>query len=156
MKLNLLIFGLLMVASTSWPLQTFTIEDDDISAVPQNAEIVIRQSEAKDNDLQKCEFVGKAIDLDGDGQATDLIVTIADASGWDAALGPIWVLRKSRDSFEIVLSDGGHSVTIGKAKHKGLYDLTISAESAGWSRQSIWKFNGKRYYKSEEKTRKPD
>ena len=92
MKFNLLILGLLVVASTSWPLQTFTIEDDDVSAVPHNAEIAIRQAEAKDNDLQKCEFVGKAIDLDGDGQATDLIVTIADASGWDAALGPIWVL----------------------------------------------------------------
>ena len=156
MKFNLLILGLLMVASTSWPLQTFTIEDDDLSAVPHNAEIVIRQAEAKDNDLQKCEFVGKAVDLDGDGQATDLIVTIEDASGWNAALGPIWVLRKSGDSFAIVLSDGGHSVTIGKARHKGLYDLTISAESAGWSRQSIWKFNGKRYYKSEEKTRRPD
>ena len=156
MKFNLLILGLLMVASTSWPVQTFTIEDDDLSAVPHNAEVVIRHAEAKDDDLQKCEFVGKAVDLDGDGQATDLIVTIADASGWDAALGPIWVLRKSGDSFVIVLSDGGHSVTIDKAKHKGLYDLTISAESAGWSRQSIWKFNGKRYYKSEEKTKKTD
>ncbi len=60
MKLNLLLLGLLMVASTSWPVQTFTIEDDD---------------------LQKCEFVGKAVDLDGDGQTTNLIVTTQDASG---------------------------------------------------------------------------
>jgi hypothetical protein len=154
MKLNLLILGLLMVASTSWPVQTFTIEDDDLSAIPHNAEIVIRHAEAKDDDLQKCEFVGKTVDLDGAGQATDLIVTMRDASGWDAALGPIWVLRNTGDSFAIVLSDGGYSVTISKAKHKGLYDLTISAESAGWSRQSIWKFNGKRYNKAKEKTEK--
>ena len=154
MKLNLLILGLLMVASTSWNVQTFTIEDDDLSAVPHSAEVVIRHAEAKDADLQKCEFVGKSVDLNGKGQATDLIVTTQDASGWDAALGPIWVLRHAGDSFVIVLSDGGYSVTIGKAKHKGLYDLTISAESAGWSRQSIWKFNGKRYKKTKEKTKK--
>ena len=156
MKLSLLILGLLMAASASWPVQTFTIEDEDLSAVPQNAQIVIRNAEAKDADLQKCELAGKAVDLDGDGQATDLIVTIEDASGWDAALGPIWVLRNAGDSFVIVLSDGGHSVTIGKEKNKGLHDLTISAESAGWSRESIWKFNGKRYYKSEERTKKTD
>jgi|SRR5271157_529360 len=154
MKLNLLVLGLLMVASTSWPVQTFTIEDDDLSAVPHNAEVIIRHAEAKDDDLQKCEFVGKAVDLDGDGQATDLIVTTQDASGWDAALGPIWVLRNTGDSFAIVLSDGGYSVTIGKAKHQGLYDLTIYAESAGWSRQSIWQFNGKRYKKTKEITKK--
>ncbi|MGD1151318.1 MAG: hypothetical protein ABR911_00380 [Syntrophales bacterium] len=81
MKLNLLILGLLMVASTSWPVQTFTIEDDDLSAVPRNAEVVIRHAEAKDDDLQRCELVGKAVDLDGDGQATDLIITMRDAAG---------------------------------------------------------------------------
>ena len=85
MKLTLLILGLLMVASTSWPVQVFTIEDDDLSTVPHNAEVVIRRAEAKDADLQRCELVGKAVDLDGDGQATDLIVTIEDASGWGAA-----------------------------------------------------------------------
>jgi hypothetical protein len=156
MKLNLLILGLLMVASTSWPVENFTIEDDDLYAVPQNAEVAIRQAEAKDDDLQKCEFVGKAVDLDGDGQATDLIVTLRDASGWDAAVGPLWVLRRIGDSLVIVLSEGGHSVTIGKTKHKGLYDLAISAESAGWSRQSIWQFNGERYKKAKEKTKKAD
>jgi hypothetical protein len=154
MKLNLLILGLLMVASTFWPVQTFTIEDDDLSEVPRNAEVVIRHSEAKDDDLQRCELVGKAIDLDGDGQATDFIITMRDAAGWGAALGPIWVLRNAGDSFVIVLSDGGYSVTIGKAKHKGLYDLIISAESAGWSRQSIWKFNGKSYKKAKERTKR--
>jgi hypothetical protein len=154
MKLNLLILGLLMFASTSWPVQTFTIEDDDLSAVPGNAEVVIRRAEAKDDDLQKCELVGKAVDLDGHGQARDLIVTIRDAAGWGAALGPIWVLRGDGDSFVIVLSEGGYSVSIGNAKHKGLYDITISAETAGWSRQSIWKFNGKRYNKTKEKTKR--
>ena len=70
--------------------------------------------------------------------------------------GPIWVLRNAGDSFVIVLSDGGHSVAIDKEIHKELQDLTISAESAGWSRQSTWKFNGKSYYKSEEKMKKTD
>ena len=79
MKLNLLLLGLLMVASTSWPVQTFTIEDDDLSAVPHNASNSSRRSERRD--LQKCEFVGKAVDLDGDGQTTNLIVTTQDASG---------------------------------------------------------------------------
>jgi len=120
MKLNLLILCLLMVASTSWPVQTFTIEDGDLSAVSRNAEVVIRRAEAKDDGLQKCELVGKAVDLDGHGQARDLIVTMRDAAGWGAALGPIWVLRSGGDSLVIVLSDGGYPVTIGKAKHKGL------------------------------------
>jgi len=156
MKLNLLIVGLLMSASTSWAVESFTIEDGDLSLVPHNAQIVIRNAEAKDADLQQCKLVGKAVDLDGDGRATDLIVTIEDASGWDAALGPIWVLRNVEDSFVIVLSDGGHSLTVDKEKHKELHDLTIYTESAGWSHQSTWKFNGKSYYKSEEKTKKTD
>ncbi|MGO9137013.1 MAG: hypothetical protein ACLP9S_04060 [Syntrophales bacterium] len=106
MKLNLLILGLLMIVSTFWTVQTFTIEYDDLSAVPHNAEVVICHVETKDDDLQRCEYVGKAVDLDGDGHATDLIVTMQDASGWDAALGPIWVLRHAGNSFVIVLSDG--------------------------------------------------
>jgi hypothetical protein len=156
MKISLLFLGLLMVVSTSWPVTTFTIEDDDLSAIPNNAEIVIRRAEAKDADLQKCEFVGKAVDLDGDGQTTDLIVTLQDAGGWDAALGPLWVLRDMGDSFVVVLSEGGYSVSIGKGKHKGLHDLIISTESAGWSRQSVWQFNGERYKKVKEQTKKLD
>lgn len=81
MKLSLLLLGLLMGASTYWPDQTFTIEDDDLPAVPHNAEDAIRHSEVKDDDLQRCEPVGKAVDLDGDGQATDLIATMLTQMG---------------------------------------------------------------------------
>lgn len=99
MKLNLLLLGLFLVASNPWPVQNFTIEDKDLYAIPRNAEVVIRHAEAKDDDLQKCELVGKAVDLDGDGRATDLIVTMRDAGGWGVALGPIWVLRDVGGSF---------------------------------------------------------
>jgi len=81
MKLHFLILGLLMVASSFWPIQTFAIEDDDLSAIPRTAEVAIRHAETKDDGLQRCEFVGKAVALDGDGQATDLIVTMRDAGG---------------------------------------------------------------------------
>jgi len=105
-----------MIASISWPVQTFTIEGDHLCAVPHNAKGIIRHAEAKDDDLQKCEFIGKAVDLDGNGQTIDLIVTRENAVGWDAALGPIRVLRHVGDSFAIVLSDGGYAVTTGKEK----------------------------------------
>ncbi|HET6460116.1 MAG TPA: hypothetical protein VFG29_04930 [Syntrophales bacterium] len=71
MKRHFLILGLLMVASTFWPIQTFAIEDDDLSAIPCTAEVAIRHAETKDDGLQRCESVGKAVVLDGDGQATD-------------------------------------------------------------------------------------
>ncbi|HUH66797.1 MAG TPA: hypothetical protein VLZ07_10230 [Syntrophales bacterium] len=101
-------------------------------------------------------MVGKAVDLDGDGQATDWIVTIQDASEVEMPLGPLWVLRDVRGSFLIVLSDGGHTVSIGNVKHLGLYDLAVSVESGGWTRQSIWRFDGKCYRKVREKMKKND
>jgi len=154
MKLNVFVIGLLMLASTSWPLQTFTIEDEDLTTIPKAAETAIHRAEAKDADLQKCELVGKAVDLDGDGRATDWIVTTRDAGEADMPLGPVWVLREVQGSFIIVLSDGGHAVSIGNTKHRGLHDLTVSAESAGWTRQSVWRFDGKSYRKARENMKK--
>jgi len=115
MKLNLLALGLLIVASTSWTMQIFTIWDDDLSAVPHNAEVIIRHTATEDDDLQRCEDVGEAVDLDGDGHATDLMVTMQDA-----APGQTWVLRHAGDFFVIALSDLGHPLTINKEKHKKL------------------------------------
>jgi len=148
--------GLLMLASTSWPLGIFSIEDDDLISVPRTVETSIRQAEARDADLQNSEFVGKAVDLDGDGQARDWIVTMRDAGEAEMPLGPIWVIREVRGSFVIVLSDGGHSVILGNTKHRGLYDLTVSAESGGWTRQNVWRFDGKCYRKARENMKKND
>lgn len=125
----------------------FNIEGKELVSLPQRIEQTIKNGEKKPS---SCKFVGKQVDLGNEGGAKDYVVTTADGCDWGAALGPIWVVRDGAKPI-VVLSGGGYSLTLGKATLHGLRHIAISAGSAGWYREELWKFDGKKYVKVKHK-----
>ena len=147
MIISVLLFLFCGVASVA-AAQDFTIEDDSLSALPQDVIKVVKRGD-KDREIKACTFIGEPIDLDGDDNATDFFVTTADACGWGAALGPIWIVRSSGRSYSLVLSGVGYGATLQEQKTKGLVNITIWAATAGWESSTPWVFNGRKYTKGD-------
>jgi hypothetical protein len=131
----------------------FSIEEESLKPAPDNIVELILNKE-KDSEWRKCKFIGKQIDLKGQGRAEDYVVTTAGACMCGAAICPIWALRKIGKSYVLVVSDGGYTMKILKQKHNGLADLSFEAATAGWSQKRLWRFDGKRYVRIKKKAKK--
>lgn len=127
----------------------FIIEGEQLSALPKPIEAAIRS--AQGFEYGSCKFIGKPVDLLGQGANSGYVATTANACNWGAALGPIWVVRDGAQPVT-VLEHGGYSLTLGKQRQNGLRNVAISAATAGWSSESLWKFDGMRYVKVKEKS----
>jgi hypothetical protein len=149
-----LITMLLMIAlqPVCFAGEEFFIEDETLKPVSDSITQVILSYE-KEPDWKTCKFIGKPIDLDGDGKAEDFAVTTADGCNCGNAICTIWVLRRTGNSYSVVLSDGGYSMNVGKQMHNGLADISFEASTAGWSQKSSWQFDGKRYVSIKQKTK---
>ncbi|MFA5179954.1 MAG: hypothetical protein WC405_01420 [Syntrophales bacterium] len=132
--------------STCYADAQFYIEDKALKPVPDSIVQPILKSE-KAEEWKACKFIGKTIDLDGDGKAEDFAVTTEDGCNCGNAICTIWVLRYSGNHYTVILSDGGYSMSIGKKRQKGLADISVEASTAGWSQKNVWVFDGKRYIK---------
>lgn len=146
--ISTLLFLFYTVTAATASAKDLTIEDDSLSAVPQDVIKVVKRGE-KDREINACTFIGEPIDLDGDNNATDFFVTTADACGWGAALGPIWIVRSSGRSYSLVLSGVGYGASLQTQKTKGLANITIWAATAGWESSTPWVFNGRKYTKGD-------
>ena len=144
-------FLMIMLHSICFADEQFCIEET-LKPVPDSIAQVILSYE-KDPIWKVCKFEGKPIDLDGDGKAEDFAVTTADGCNCGNALCAIWVLRRTGNSYSVVLSDGGYSMNIGKQKHNGLADISFEASTTGWSQKHSWVFDGKRYTKINQKNK---
>lgn len=123
----------------------FYIEDDELAALPTPIEAAIRKS--KDFDSTSCKLIGKTIDLTGKQPHSGYFVTTADACDWGRALGPIWVVR-SEPNPAVVLAHGGYALKLVQPLNNGLLSISITAETAGKSAKSLWKFDGQHYSKA--------
>jgi hypothetical protein len=124
----------------------FCIEDATLKPVPREAAKAILAWE-KEQEFKKCGFEGKTMSLSLPGMGTfrALVVTTSGGCCCGNALCPIWVLQPRGSSYSILLSDGGYCMKIGKQKQGKAPDIRFQASTAGWSQESIWKFDGKRY-----------
>lgn len=129
--------------------EDFTIEDEQLSALPKPVDTAIRN--IKGFAYAPCKLIGKPIDLVGQGTNSGYVATTANACNWGAAVGPIWVVRDGATPVAI-LEHGGYSLTLGKRLQNGLRNIAISAATAGWSSESLWKFDGVRYGRVKEKS----
>ena len=68
----------------------FTIEDKGLAALPQDVEIAIRARTG--TEFKSCRLIGKPIDLSGKSGQSAYAATTADACGWNASIGPVWVI----------------------------------------------------------------
>ena len=125
----------------------FFIEDEKLTPLPKPIEAAIRSINGLA--FRSCKLIGKPVDL-GQDVGSGFVATTADACDWGAALGPIWVVRDGTQPVT-VLQYGGYSLTLGKQSRNGLRNIAISAATAGWSSESLWKFDGVRYIKVKEK-----
>ena len=91
----------------------------------------------------ECRFYGKYVDLDGNGDKTDLAVFGQGCCG--NVKCPVWVLRWRNRQPTIIFHDTTYGLTLLKSKHKGLKDIKAIAASAGWEEINIWRFNGEKY-----------
>lgn len=141
-----LITMLLMIAlhPVCFAGEEFYIEDETLKPVSDSITQVILSYE-KDPFWKACKFIGKPIDLDGDGKATDFFITTGNACGWGSALGPIWFIRGVGTSYTVVLSDGGYSASLQDKKTKGLFDIIVSTGTAAREEYTKWVFNGRLY-----------
>ncbi len=123
----------------------YSIEDDSLGSIPKKTISILK---IFDTDYSDCEYIGDTIVLDENPQTHFWFITTKDSCGWGSALGPIWVLSKKNDVFNIVLSDGGYLQTIEKNITNNLYNIKTSAGTAGWYKEDLWKYNGKEYIKA--------
>jgi hypothetical protein len=121
----------------------FTIEDEILAALPPSVEAAIRAEDS--TDFVSCRLIGKPIGLSGEGTLSGYVATTANACGWGASLGPIWIVRVTKTAAQLVLSDRGYSLTLGKGKQNGLRHVAISGGTAGWYAETLWKYNGTAY-----------
>jgi hypothetical protein len=151
--MRLLIFVLLFLRSSFAVCEDFYIEDPALSVIPQAIEDVVRSQEHTP-DATSCRLVGKTLDVGGAEMA--YAVTTAEACGWGSAKGPIWIVLKSSDPARVLLSSGGYSLTVGTQSTNGLRQIAISAGTAGWYEESIWKYDGSAYNQVRSYTFRPD
>jgi hypothetical protein len=116
----------------------FSIEDKDLISVPKEAVIAIEEADPYIE--ESCHFIGKPISLSGQSPSSDLIVTTENACDWAANAGPVWVLKKEGESYNVVLSFITYTVTIEEEKNNGLRNITTSRSTANLYEIEFWSY----------------
>ena len=126
---------------------SFGIEDENLRSVPASAAAVLR-SHLMNTVYRECatgKFIGVRLALAGTGQESDWIAKTADGCAWGAATAKIWVLKKGKSGFQLVLDDGGQVVLLLKSKTNGLRDLKMASGTTGHYSESLLRFDGRQY-----------
>jgi hypothetical protein len=92
-----------------------------------------------------CKMIGEKIPLSSAPAVTTYFVTTADACGWGAALGPIWLIGVSGGVASILLSTGGYSVDVLNEEGNGMRSVKVGGDVAGRTALVGYRFDGKKY-----------
>ncbi|MFP4890447.1 hypothetical protein [Paraburkholderia sp. EG304] len=151
MKAMLIILAMVCAncfASASEPLAS--VESQDLGPVPE----VIRSAIESDISFRpygslNCKMQGKKIPLSSDSSVSTWFVTTSQACGWGAALGPIWLVKKtSTGNPSLMLSTGGYSVAIAAKSRGGFVGIYIDFGTAEESVRKRYFFDGEKYVTS--------
>jgi len=125
-----------------------TVEDEGLHKLSDAISLVVSNDKSFDSFKgNSCEIIGEKIDLTDTRAVTTYFLTTANACGWGAALGPIWLVRSSGRDNSIVLSAGGYSVSVMSVAKYGMRDIRIGGATAGHPVASVYGFNGSVYRK---------
>lgn len=144
MKISPVVLALLIVTVEA-RAEDFYIEEEHLSSPPSYVAAALAAENLDDGADNKCAFIGKFVDLDGDGSSTDYIATTDHACGWGASAGPIVVLLCSKMSCAPALSSLGYGLALHQGKGKKLRNITVTSGTAGHYEESLWEYNGSRY-----------
>ena len=96
------------------------------------------------DDMSALWFAASNISLNDDGLA-DLIVQAIEPKLLGANVIPFWVLRRTPDRYELVLSTSSLGLKILETKSKGYRDLRTTKATAKEILTTTYEFNGRRY-----------
>lgn len=133
----------------------FVIEEDGLVQAPKEvADAVMSQVEQPvvDDAGKQCALIGKRANLQGGELPQDWIVIPVPPCSWAAAAAPIWVLRSTGKSFQVVLAVPAYDLTVGKASARGMRHLATARATAGWGEEVLWKFDGQKYVQARRKS----
>jgi hypothetical protein len=125
----------------------FGSEDETLRPLPLDALSAVR-THAKTTDYRDCAgggFVGSAVDLTGQGRANGWIAKSADGCAWGAASVVIWVVKRERNTYRVVLYSGGQVVSLKRAIPGTVSDLQIVSQTAGHYARTDYQYDGKMY-----------
>jgi len=134
--------------------EEFSIEEESLTAVPKAVANTI--SAQKKFEFPECSFKGKLAHIADSDKPSDYIVTTAQACGWGAAAGPIWIVAKINGSYKVVLQTTAYATEIRKDKDHGLHQLVTTSGTAGHASYTRWAFTGKNYKPQENYVFLPD
>ena len=124
-----------------------TIEDSQLAPVLSDIAAAVK----RDPDYSStCKLKGKQILPSVSQTLLTYFVTTADACGWGAALGPIWIVSVADNGHAgVALSAGGYSVKVTGDLQNGFHNLVVGAETAGSKSADEYAYDGKVYRKKE-------
>ncbi|WP_146014021.1 hypothetical protein [Trinickia dabaoshanensis] len=123
-----------------------TVQDESLHGVSNVATSVVYNDPSFDAFRSlSCKMVGEKISLSSVPTVTTYFITTADACGWGAALGPIWLIRVSEGVASVLLSIGGYSVDVLGDERNGMRSVKIGSGTAGRTAFVLYRFDGKKY-----------
>jgi hypothetical protein len=126
----------------------FVVEDPALTDAPAVVVAAITSAAAEplvDDDGTACRFLSRAVDLDGDGRATDWVATTADACAWAASAAPVWVVYNGGGRARVVLDFVTYDLTLGRPRSHGLRNIATARGTAAMVEEELWRYDGTRY-----------
>jgi hypothetical protein len=117
----------------------------NLKALPAPAVSAIRKNLGSSSYGNCSGFVGKAVDLSGQRKRSDWIAITADGCAWGAATAVMWVLRRQPGGYKIVLTSGGHELSIGTRKRNGLRNIDVISGTVDRYSETHYGFDGSKY-----------
>lgn len=145
--LRLGLIGLLAAcAQISWG--GVTVEDETLALLPASVVATVR-SDSTFVPLRSaaCKLIGINQPLSTVATVMTYFVTTANACGWGAAAGPIWLVSVSSGTTSIVLSTVGYSVDALNDVGQGMHNVKVGGGTAEDSAFVTYRYDGSRYKK---------
>ena len=135
---------ILVILSTLACADGFYIEKETLKSLPKPVEAAIRMQK-KFGLFKPCKLIGEAINLSDKKSDSSFIVTTSDACGWAASAGPIWIMSKINDSYNVILNFVTYSAELKTDKINGMRQIVTSRSTASLAEYELWSFGGKHY-----------
>lgn len=137
-----------MLAACAQASVAATVEDGTLAPLPARVVSTLR---ADDTFVPfrnlACKLVGVSQPLSTNATVATYFVTTADACGWGAAAGPVWLVRDAGGTASIVLSISGYSIDALSDVAHGMHSVKVGGGTAEGSAFVTYRYDGSRYEK---------
>jgi len=88
----------------------------------------------------------KYVDLDGDGKSEVIIQAAGDTTCSPTGNCSIWVLRRSKNRYQIILDEDAQTFTVQSESSHGFRDLLLTRHGSAFASDGeLFRFDGQRY-----------